>query len=49
VAEWTESEGLKVLLMSEKFATGCTAVRDVEKGVGIISGLYDNGLLVWKE
>ena len=49
VAEWTESEGLKVLWMSEEFATGSTAVRDVGKGVGIVSGLYDNGLLVWKE
>ena len=49
VAEWTESEGLKVLWMSEEFATGSTAVRDVGKGVGIISGLYGEGLLVWKE
>ncbi|GAB7332687.1 hypothetical protein MBLNU13_g04437t1 [Cladosporium sp. NU13] len=49
VAEWTESEGLKVLWMSEEFATGSTAVRDAGKGVGIISGLYDEGLLVWKE
>lgn len=49
VAEWTESEGLKVLWMSEEFATGCTAVRDVGKRVGIVSGLYDKGLLVWKE
>jgi arylesterase/paraoxonase len=49
VAEWTESEGLKVLWMSEEFATGSTAVRDVERGVGIVSGLYEKGLLVWRE
>jgi arylesterase/paraoxonase len=49
VAEWTESEGLKVLWMSEEFATGSTAVRDVERGVGIVSGLYERGLLVWRE
>jgi arylesterase/paraoxonase len=48
-AEWTESEGLKVLWMSEEFATGSTAVRDVERGVGIVSGLYEKGLLVWRE
>jgi arylesterase/paraoxonase len=49
VAEWTESEGLKVLWMSEEFATGSTAVRDVGRGVGIVSGLYEKGLLVWRE
>jgi arylesterase/paraoxonase len=49
VAEWTEGEGLKVLWMSEEFATGSTAVRDAGKGVGIVSGLYDNGLLIWRE
>jgi arylesterase/paraoxonase len=35
--------------MSEEFATGSTAVRDVERGVGIVSGLYEKGLLVWRE
>jgi arylesterase/paraoxonase len=49
VAEWTEKEGLKVLWMSEEFATGSTAVRDVGRGVGIVSGLYDKGLLVWRD
>jgi arylesterase/paraoxonase len=49
VAEWTEKEGLKVLWMSEEFATGSTAVRDVGRGVGIVSGLYGKGLLVWRD
>lgn len=48
VADWTESEGLKVLWISDEFATGCTAVRDVGRGVGIVSGLYEKGLLVWR-
>lgn len=49
VAEWTEKEGLRVLWLSDEFPTGTTAIRDVGKGVGIITGLYERGLLVWKE
>ena len=49
VAEWSEADGLKVLWMSDEFATGCTAVKDGERGVGIVSGLYERGILVWRE
>ncbi|KAM0715887.1 hypothetical protein Q7P37_008401 [Cladosporium fusiforme] len=49
VAEWTEAGGVRMLWMGEEFATGSTAVRDVQRGVGIVSGLYERGLLVWKE
>jgi len=49
VAEWSEEKGLKVLWMGDEFATGSTAVRDGKRGVGIISGLYERGLLVWRE
>lgn len=49
VADWSEKEGLKVMWMSDEFATGSTAVRDVDGGVGIVSGLYEKGLLVWRD
>ena len=49
VAEWSEKTGLKVLWMGDEFATGSTAVRDGKRGVGIVSGLYEKGLLVWRE
>jgi arylesterase/paraoxonase len=49
VAEWSEEEGLKVLWMGDEFATGSTAVRDGKRGVGIVSGLFERGLLVWRE
>jgi arylesterase/paraoxonase len=49
VAEWSEETGLKVLWLGDEFATGSTAVRDGKRGVGIVSGLFERGLLVWKE
>lgn len=49
VAEWSEETGLKVLWMGDEFATGSTAVRDGKGGVGVVSGLYERGLLVWRE
>jgi arylesterase/paraoxonase len=49
VAEWSEKEGLKVLWMGDEFATGSTAVRDGKRGAGIVSGLFEKGLLVWRE
>ena len=49
VAEWGEETGLKVLWMGDEFATGSTAVRDGKRRVGVVSGLYERGLLVWRE
>ena len=49
VAEWSEADGLRVLWMGDEFATGSTAVRDAGRGVGIVSGLYERGLLVWRD
>jgi arylesterase/paraoxonase len=49
VAEWSEEAGLKVLWMGDEFATGSTAVRDGKRGMGIVSGLFERGLLVWRE
>lgn len=54
VAEWSEEGGLKTLMRNsgkgEKgICSSSTAVRDVEKGVGLVSMLYGKGLVVFKE
>ncbi|KAJ4184951.1 hypothetical protein NW755_008865 [Fusarium falciforme] len=49
VAEWSEEGGLKYLYSSTEYPTSTTAVKDAKRGVGIITGLYANGILVWRE
>lgn len=49
VAEWSEKGGLKHLYVDTEYPTSATASRDAERGVGIISGLYAKGILVWKD
>ncbi|CZT18696.1 uncharacterized protein RCC_04540 [Ramularia collo-cygni] len=48
-AEWTEEDGVKTLYSGSEFGSSTTAVRDVTRGVGFVTGLYQRGLLVWKE
>ncbi|KAJ4247779.1 hypothetical protein NW762_012988 [Fusarium torreyae] len=48
VSEWSESEGLKHLYVDTKYPSSSTAVKDAGRGVGIITGLYAKGILVWK-
>ncbi|KAF1834150.1 hypothetical protein BDW02DRAFT_525959 [Decorospora gaudefroyi] len=51
VAEWSEEGGLKTLYKDdgEEFCSSTTLVRDVGRGVGFVSGLYERGLLAVKE
>lgn len=49
VAEWTEKDGVKSLYAGTEYPTSATAARDAERGVGIISGLYAKGILVWRD
>jgi arylesterase/paraoxonase len=54
VGEWTEEGGLKTLLrdraVGEKgICSSSTAVRDVQRGVGIVSMLYGKGIVVFKQ
>ena len=49
VSEWSEADGLTHLYVSNEYPSSATAARDGERGVGIISGLYAKGLLVWRE
>ncbi|KAL4922627.1 hypothetical protein BDW62DRAFT_215680 [Aspergillus aurantiobrunneus] len=50
VARWTQSKGLEDLYVSSKeFGSSATAAKDAGRNVGIITGLYENGILVWSE
>lgn len=49
VAEWTEKDGVKSLYAGTEYPTSATAARDSKRGVGIISGLYAKGILVWRD
>ncbi|KAH7079009.1 hypothetical protein BKA63DRAFT_601239 [Paraphoma chrysanthemicola] len=55
VGEWSEDEGLKTLLVSKGqdeegkgICASSTAVRDVQRGVGLVSMLYGRGVGVFK-
>jgi arylesterase/paraoxonase len=51
IAEWTEEGGINTLYKDsgEEFCSSSTFARDVGRGFGIVTGLYDRGLLVVKE
>ena len=50
VAEWDGNEDtFRTLYVGMDYGTSCTAVRDVKKGVGIVVGLYEMGIMVWRE
>ncbi|KAI9926190.1 hypothetical protein MW887_004653 [Aspergillus wentii] len=51
VAEWDgNAEGvIRDIYVGTEYGTGCTAARDVGRGLGIVSGLYEKGIFVWKE
>ncbi|KAG6035010.1 hypothetical protein E4U41_006276 [Claviceps citrina] len=49
VAEWDEEEGLRSLYAGTEYPTSATAAKDPGRGVGIISGLYAKGILVWRD
>lgn len=49
VADWSEHEGLSNIYVGSEYGTSCTAVRDASRGIGFVSGLYERGILSWKE
>jgi arylesterase / paraoxonase len=51
VAEWDGNEEgtFRTLYVGMDYGTSSTAVRDVEKGFGLVVGLYEKGIMVWKE
>ena len=51
IAEWdgNESGKLRDLYVGRDYGTACTALRDVSRGWGVAVGLYEKGIMVWKE
>lgn len=51
VSEWDGNENgtLKDIFVGYEFGSGTTAVRDCKRKIGIVTGLYEKGVLVWKE
>lgn len=50
VERWTPARGLETLYVSSKgYGSSATAAKDAVRNVGIVTGLYENGILVWKE
>ncbi|KAI0446509.1 putative paraoxonase [Xylaria telfairii] len=47
-ARWTEDGGLETLYADVEYPTSATAARDSDRRIGIISGLYAKGILVWR-
>ncbi|KAK6087772.1 serum paraoxonase arylesterase family protein [Seiridium cupressi] len=49
VSEWTEAGGLKHLYADTDYPSSATAAYDSERNVGIITGLYARGILIWRD
>lgn len=49
VAEWSELEGLKNVYVGLDYPSSCTFLRDPERNVGIVTGLYAKGIMVLEE
>lgn len=51
VAEWDgNAEGvLRTLYVGSEYGTATTAIRDSKEKIGIVVGLYEKGILVWRE
>ncbi|KAF2768848.1 putative paraoxonase [Teratosphaeria nubilosa] len=49
VAQWSEKEGVQMMYVGDAFQSSTTAARDAEKGLGFVTGLYERGILTWKE
>lgn len=48
-AQWSEEKGLETLYKGYNFCSSSTMVRDVQRGIAMISGLYASGLMVVRE
>ncbi|KAF2110134.1 hypothetical protein BDV96DRAFT_615436 [Lophiotrema nucula] len=47
-AEWSSDGGIKEFYKGFHFCSSSMAVRDVSRGIGMVSGLYDKGLMVFR-
>ncbi|KAI1392935.1 calcium-dependent phosphotriesterase [Hypoxylon trugodes] len=49
VSRWTEEGGVEHLYTGIEYPTSATAAFDSKRKVGIVTGLYAKGILVWRE
>ncbi|KAE8153814.1 hypothetical protein BDV25DRAFT_148836 [Aspergillus avenaceus] len=50
VAEWKPDGSYRNIFVSKSdFITSSTAIRDADRKLGIVTGLYEKGILVWRE
>ncbi|KAH7304722.1 hypothetical protein B0I35DRAFT_444805 [Stachybotrys elegans] len=48
-SEWTADGGLRHIYAGWDYGTSASVVRRREHGVGIVAGLYEKGILVWRD
>ncbi|ETS84416.1 hypothetical protein PFICI_02441 [Pestalotiopsis fici W106-1] len=48
-SEWTEAGGLRHLYIDTEYPTSASVNYDPDRKVGIITGLYAKGILVWRD
>lgn len=47
IAEWSEQGGLVSLYLGLDYQSSTTALRDLDRNIGIAVGLYEKGILTW--
>ncbi|KAG6357621.1 hypothetical protein INS49_013498 [Diaporthe citri] len=48
-SEWTPEGGVRHIYAGWEYPTSASVVRDRERRVGVVAGLYAKGLLVWRD
>ncbi|KAI2628073.1 hypothetical protein GGS26DRAFT_132416 [Hypomontagnella submonticulosa] len=48
ISKWTEAGGIEHLYVGSEYPTSTTAAFDSGRNIGIVTGLYSKGLLVWR-
>lgn len=48
-SEWTPDGGVQHIYAGCEYPTSASVVRDRQRGVGMVAGLYAKGLLVWRD
>ncbi|KAF2501860.1 putative paraoxonase [Lophium mytilinum] len=49
LGEWSEEGGMKTLYRGVDIMTASTVMRDTTRGIGLVTGLYDRGVMVFQD
>ncbi|KAI1100524.1 hypothetical protein F4804DRAFT_44403 [Jackrogersella minutella] len=49
VSKWTEEKGVEHIYIGADYPTSCTAAFDSKRKIGVVSGLYAKGIMVWRD